>query len=134
LEISPTTSSPSLKSTSSRNIKTTKPDTFHGSCSKLRSFASQLAIYFTLQPDDFTSNTNKIMFAVSLLRDSAFDWFEPNLRKEDSDSPPAIVINYKTFIASLESTFSDIDAKATAERQLRSLHQTTSASSYSISF
>ena len=134
LETSPTTSSLSLKSTSSRNIKTTKPDTFHGSRSKLRSFVSQLAIYFALQPDDFTSDTNKIMFAASLLRDSAFDWFEPNLRKKDSDSPPAVVTNYKTFLASLESTFGDIDAKATAERQLRSLRQTTSASSYSTSF
>ena len=74
------------------------------------------------------------MFAASLLRDSAFDWFEPNLRKKDSDSPPAVVTNYKTFLASLESTFGDIDAKATAERQLRSLRQTTSASSYSTSF
>jgi hypothetical protein len=93
-----------------------------------------LAIYFALQPDDFNSDTNKIMFAASLLRDSAFDWFEPNLRKKDSDSPPAVVTNYKTFLASLESTFGDIDAKATAERQLRSLRQTTSASSYSTSF
>ena len=134
LETSPTTSSLSLKSTSSRNIKTTKPDTFHGSRSKLRSFVSQLAIYFALQPDDFTSDTNKIMFAASLLRDSAFDWFEPNLRKKDSDSPPPVITNYKTFLASLESTFGDIDAKATAERQLRSLRQTTSASSYSTSF
>ena len=134
LETSPTTSSLSLKSTSSRNIKTTKPDTFHGSRSKLRSFVSQLAIYFALQPDDFTSDTNKIMFAASLLRDSAFDWFEPNLRKKDSDSPPAVVTNYKTFLVSLESTFGDIDAKATAERQLRSLRQSTSASSYSTSF
>jgi hypothetical protein len=134
LETSPTTSSLSIKSTSSRNIKTTKPDTFHGSRSKLRSFVSQLAIYFALQPDDFTSDSNKIMFAASLLRDSAFDWFEPNLRKKDSDSPPAVVTNYKTFLASLESTFGDIDAKATAERQLRSLRQTTSASSYSTSF
>ena len=74
------------------------------------------------------------MFAASLLRDSAFDWFEPNLRKKDSDSPPPVVTNYKTFLASLESTFGDIDAKATAERQLRSLRQTTSASAYSTSF
>ena len=134
LETSPTTSSLPVKSTSLRNIKTTKPDTFHGSRSKLHSFVSQLAIYFALQPDDFTLDTNKIMFAASLLRDSAFDWFEPNLRKKDSDSPPAVVTNYKTFLASLESTFGDIDAKATAERQLRSLRQTTSASSYSTSF
>lgn len=125
---------PSVTSSSSRNIKTTKPDTFHGSRSKLRSFISQLAIYFALQPDDFNTDVNKIMFAASLLRDSAFDWFEPNLRKRDSDNPPPIITSYKTFIASLESTFGDIDAKATAERQLRSLRQTSSASSYSTSF
>jgi len=73
------TSSPisSVTSSSSRNIKTTKPDTFHGSRSKLRSFIIQLAIYFALQPDDFNTDVNKIMFAASLLRDSAFDWFEP---------------------------------------------------------
>ena len=124
----------STTSSSSRNIKTTKPDTFHGSRSKLRSFISQLAIYFALQPDDFNTDVNKIMFAASLLRDSAFDWFEPNLRKRDSDNPPPIITSYKTFIASLESTFGDIDAKATAERQLRSLRQTSSASSYSTSF
>ena len=132
LETSAPISSPT--SSSSRNIKTTKPDTFHGSCSKLRSFISQLAIYFALQPDDFNTDVNKIMFAASLLRDSAFDWFEPNLRKRDSDNPPPIITSYKTFIASLESTFGDIDAKATAERQLRSLRQTSSASSYSTSF
>lgn len=132
LETSAPISSPT--SSSSRNIKTTKPDTFHGSRSKLRSFISQLAIYFALQPDDFNTDVNKIMFAASLLRDSAFDWFEPNLRKRDSDNPPPIITSYKTFIASLESTFGDIDAKATAERQLRSLRQTSSASSYSTSF
>jgi len=46
LETSPPISS--ITSSSSRNIKTTKPDTFHSSHSKLRSFISQLAIYFTL--------------------------------------------------------------------------------------
>jgi Retrotransposon gag protein len=131
LETSGSTSPPT---SSSRNIKTTKPDTFHGIRSKLRSFVSQLAIYFALQPADFTTDVNKIMFAASLLRDSAFDWFEPNLRKRDSLNPPEILTSYSAFLASLESTFGDVDAKATAERQLRSLRQTSSASAYSTSF
>jgi Ty3 transposon capsid-like protein len=116
------------------NIKTTLPDTFHGARSKLRSFVSQLSIYFALQHNKFDSDIKKIMFAASLLRDTAFDWFEPNLRKKDSANPPKVFTTYVNFISSLESTFGDIDAKATAERQLKALYQIASAAAYSTSF
>jgi Retrotransposon gag protein len=140
LEASPTplrsvrSVSPPITPFSSLKVKTAIPDAFHGSRSKLRSFLSQLNIYFALQSSVFTSDKTKVMFAASLLKDSAFDWIEPHLRKIDQNPPPAIIESYPSFVRSLEATFGDIDAKATAERQLRSLAQTGSASSYATSF
>ena len=121
--------------------KVNQPDTFTGTRSKVNSFISQLDIYFTLRPSQFSSDIEKIFFAASYLRDSAFHWFEPQLRlltahaSGSLDSlPETVVKTYSDFRTTLRATFGDIDEIATAERQLKSLRQTTSASFYTTEF
>lgn len=119
----------------SRSLPRTQlPDTFNGSRSKTRAFLSQVHLYLGLHSAQFVSENTKVYFAASLLREAAFDWFEPFLRRANEIPAPEILNNFKKFCTEIEHSFGDLDSKATAERKLRSLVQTTSVSFYVTQF
>src|SRR5579862_1686749 len=65
-----------------KDVKIPTPDTYTGNCSKLRAFLSQLKITFFLSPNRFNDDRKKVLYAISLLRDGAFNWVEPLSRAE----------------------------------------------------
>jgi hypothetical protein len=80
---------------------------------------------------------DKVIFVATHLRGQAWNWFEPYIREyyekqsnEWSTITRNIFTSYAGFRRYLEQTFGDIDAEATAERKLKQLRQTTSASAY----
>jgi hypothetical protein len=102
------------------------PDTFDGSDpSKLRAFLQQCGLVFSSRPQDYPSDSDKIIFMISYLRGSAAEWFEvPPFMDEDAPVPEWDG-NYPVFVQELQTAFGPFDPVGDAEddiRQLRMKH------------
>lgn len=118
-------------------LKVQTPDLYHGDRKKLREFLTQLDIYFTLRPQEFSSDIQKIYFAASYLRGAAFNFFEPYLKRLSGGTQNTTIpmlVSIEQFKEELTRTFGDINEVSTAERELQKLHQTSSASQYTTEF
>ncbi|KAJ5239577.1 hypothetical protein N7468_004196 [Penicillium chermesinum] len=120
-------------------IKPPKPDFFEGHRGKLRAFLTQMDMQLRLV--NFQSEVDKVMYASTYLRGQAFEWFEPYIRdytdkpsKDRDEATKEVFASYSNFKKKLEATFGDVDATRTAERRLRRLRQTGSASVYTAEF
>lgn len=70
----------------------------------------------TLQPSRFPTETSKVLYAGSFLRDTPFLWFQPFVT---IDPQPKFMLDFKKFCAELRKNFGDPDEEQTAERQNR---------------
>lgn len=107
------------------------PEHFDGRRSQLRTFLSQVRLVIAAQPSRFPNDRQKVMFAASFLRGTAFSWLQPYL---ESRQPGLILSSFENFCTSLQETFGDPDETGSAERQLFGLRQTTSVASYAAEF
>ena len=106
-----------------------KPEEFKGERHKVQSFLTQVRMYTMLQPRQFVYDTQKVLFAASFLRETAFSWFEAYFNKQ-GDERPSWLDNFAEFSAQLEATFGDPDRTQTAARKLTELRQTRSVGEY----
>ena len=118
-----------------KTVKVKPPEPFDGKRHKLRTFLTQLDIYFNINRDKISSNPDKVLFASTYLIGPALDWFENYIRDdqtnpvdEQDEATKAIFASYGKFKDYLEQTFGDIDAARNAERRLGKLKQIGSAS------
>jgi hypothetical protein len=107
--------------------KIAAPEYFHGHRTKLTTFLTQVSMVIELQPNRYPMERSKVLYTASFLRDTAFLWFQPNLEK---DPEPEMMTSYNKFCRALRDTSGDPDEEATAERNIFSLRQKGSASSY----
>jgi hypothetical protein len=121
--------------------KLPKAETFDGTRHKLRGFLTQMDIHIDVNKGRLFTEGSKVIFVSAYLRGQAWDWLEPYIREyyekasnEWSSTTQAIFSSYTTFRQHLERTFGDIDAKKTAERKLKRIRQTGSASTYTAEF
>ena len=128
-----------LENKPSQGVKLPKPEFFDGTRSKLRGFLTQMDMQFRIIRCG--EEADKVIYASTYLRGQAFVWFEPYIRefnekpiKDWGDTTRDIFASYTIFKKKLEATFGDIDATRTAERRLRRLKQTGSASVYAAEF
>lgn len=119
--LSPESSSTVQEAANSIKLKLEKPEDFHGERSKLRPFLANLRLKFFAEPHLFRNEQSKIAYAGSLLRSTAFAWFEPKLA--NIDAYMSEVGTFNAFAESLKVAFGDPDEAATAERELRKLFQ-----------
>lgn len=107
--------------------KLQNPTAFSGDGSKLNKFISQCKLHFKAAPQDFPSDTVKILWMGSLLEDQAFDWYDSlcSLTPE-----PACLSNTEKFLNELQVAFGDPNRIRTAQRKLDSLRQLTSVTAY----
>lgn len=101
-----------------KELKVAPPEYFFGNRKKSRNFLLQLQNVFHAQPALFATDANRIAYAVSYLRDSAFEWISPHL-----ESSSAVVATYQAFADAFYAAFSDVDRQRTAERKILSLRQ-----------
>ena len=60
-----------------KNIpKIAQPDLYHGDRAKLRAFLTQVKLYTGFNGHQFPTKTDKVLWASSFLRGSAFNWIE----------------------------------------------------------
>ena len=106
-----------------------KPEEFNGDRSKVYSFLTQIRMYTSLQPRTFQDDSQKVLFAASYLRGTAFNWWEPYFNKPKRDQP-VWIHDFSEFSRKLEETFGDPNRAKTAANRITNIKQTKSASEY----
>lgn len=114
-----------------REPHVSSPSHFSGNRAELRNFLSQVRLVIDVQPSRFQSERQKVLYAASFLRDTAYSWFEPLLHQSPA---PSLLDDFGEFTAKLSSVFGDPDQTASAERDIRHLRQRSSASAYAAEF
>ena len=112
-------------------IQVKDPGTFHGQRNKLNAFLKKCEINFTVQPSRFTSDSLKINYVISYLRDSPLLAIRPHLSRAEK---PDFLEDYPKFVEYLKTYYGDPDEEERALRRLNSLRQTSSASAYFAEF
>lgn len=103
----------------SKRAKAKEPDTFDGSESKkLNNFILLCNLYFR-QNSAYSDDANKVTFALSYLRGTALEYFEPSLL--DSDDVPDWLDDWSAFVNTLRKQFGPIDPTADAENGIDNL-------------
>jgi Retrotransposon gag protein len=85
---------------------------------KLKAFIFQCQLYFC--NPDFDSDSGKVTFALSYLRDVAQEWFEPGIFGL-TDEPPEWSNNWKTFLDKLCTNFGPSNKTGDAKHELTNL-------------
>jgi hypothetical protein len=112
-------------------LKVNKPPEFDGKDKKsATTFLAHLQLCFQANSNQFRTDRDKVVFAASYLRGQAFAWFEPHLL----DSKSALVTSWDNFETAFLQAHGDTDRERTLTRELQSLTQTGSASSYATKF
>ena len=111
-----------LKSRDSKKpkIKAKEPDTFDGSDpKKLNNFILLCSLYFR-QNSTYDYDEAKVTFALSYLRGTALEFFEPSLLS--MENTPDWLDDWSIFIQTLRTQFGPIDPTADAEDSLDDDH------------
>ena len=90
-----------------RKPKIKEPDTYRGERHKLQGWLEQLQVYFKAIQWAEGHDDEKILYAISLLRDKAGKWITPYTK----ELIPSTWDNWAGFAQELRSQFGVIDAK-----------------------
>jgi hypothetical protein len=129
----------SHKQSHQQEPKIPDPPMFSGERKDLLPFLTKCQLKFDGQPSRFKNEKSKILYAGSRLEGTAFSWFQPLIAPhpgpEGSDKPaPPELASFKAFSDALTINYGDPNLEATAEREIRRLHQTGSAADYAAKF
>src|SRR5271169_3318696 len=101
--------------------KVKEPDTFDGSDPrKLNNFILLCNLYFRNNLS-YSDDEPKVTFALSYLRGTALEYFEPSIL--DSDDTPFWMDNWSAFLRTLRTQFGPIDPTADAENGIDNLRR-----------
>ena len=123
------------------------PQPFSGEKAKLKGFLVQLNLYLTFHAQCFASSTERVLYAITLLKGEALNWIEgfvqdyltyaglqgqvtPEIRAEMR----YIFGSFEGFLERLKYTFRDFDEIKQAVRRIQSLKQKGSAAIYTAEF
>lgn len=129
---------PQITQPAAGGFKPAKPEVFKGERgSTARSFIQACELYFTLRPNDFTTEAIQIQFTLMLLQDKAARWAQPIM--QEVLSPPATGATHRTtvwatFKAEFVTAFYDPDEARSAAHRMRELKQKRSAAEYTSEF
>ena len=123
------------------HLKPNAPEPFSGKASDLRLFLTNMRSYFMYYPTNLRKNSEQVRFAAGRLTGNAAMWFEPYMNEfvnkgydERGAHINKIFDSYDEFEQLLEQTFGSENEQREAERRIRQLRQTGSASDYMAKF
>lgn len=116
--------------TPAKEPRLSDPDFFNGNRSHTSTYLTQVKMVISGNPSRFPTEKSKILYAASYLRGAAFSWIQPHL---DSITSP-LILSFENFAQGITNQFGQKDDKSTAERDIYSLRQTGSVSSYATDF
>ena len=100
-----------------------EPDQYDGTePHKLRSFFTQLGLVFKARPRTFDTDEKQVIYAISFLKGTPLQWFEPYLLETNSPNPPDFLSDYQIFQEELRVNFGPYDVTESAEHDLENLH------------
>jgi hypothetical protein len=123
-------------------LKPNPPEMFDGTPSKLPTFITQCRTFMSYYPTQFYEHADKVKYAAGRLKGTAAQWFQPVMEEwtnkaniEDLE-PRAYMLftNYQAFEKALQQAFGTINEKGHAERKIKAIRQTRSASELGAEF
>ena len=117
--------------------KVPRPQPFHGKRYQVKPFISGLRIYISLRSHEFPNEMTKLLFAASLLRDTAYDWFRPYetaISTGTAGHSGLVLSSIDDFYEQITNVFGDPDESLTAATKLYKLIQLTSVATYTSEF
>src|SRR4051794_7914870 len=130
-----------------KDIKYKTVDPFSGERNQLQGFLLQLRLYVKFNGARFNSETEQVLWAVSLLQGKALNWVEgfledylnhsgPNGELSKNMEPTTIKIfnKWNGFLDEIKTNFGVMDEKSEAERAIQALKQKGSATAYTREF
>jgi hypothetical protein len=103
--------------------KVREPDQFDGSdARKLRAFLMQLEFTFNDRPTVFQEGRTKVNYALSYLKGTALEWFEPGLALRGGFAEPGWLTSWIVFVNELRTNFGPHDPVGEAESEMERLH------------
>src|SRR5258706_11853973 len=112
----------------STQTRTRAPDTFDRSNPEdLQAFLLQCQIMFNAHPQNFTSESAKVCFAISYLKKMALEWFEQGILKDDLSQAPGWKSSWTEFVKELQTHFGPANPTGVAEAELRHLTKSNTA-------
>jgi hypothetical protein len=121
--------------------KVRNPDTFSGQQVELKKFLLQYNLYLELCKKDFDNKTDKVYFAIVLLRGATTDWAEPYIRQrldkdlvQQSLETRTIFADFDIFKQAIVNMFGDPAEDRRAAGELIFLQQTGSVIGYTAKF
>lgn len=117
--------------------KVREPDQFDGQePRKLRTFLMQLELNFNDRPTVFRQDRTKVNYALSYLKGTALEWFEPGLFGPGGRLEPLWLSDWPTFVDQLKTNFGPHDPTGEAEAELERLHmkETHRITKYNVDF
>ncbi|KAF5701029.1 reverse transcriptase domain-containing protein [Fusarium globosum] len=122
-------------------LKPNPPEPFDGTPSKLATFLTQCKAFMIYYPTQFGRDSAKTMYAAGRLKGMAAQWFQPIMEdytsKPESELQPRTFMLYNSYSAfenALKQAFGTVNEKGHAERRIKALRQTKSASEYAAEY
>src|SRR5260221_13909508 len=104
------------------------PNTFDGSnLEDLWAFLLQCQIMFNTHPQNFTSESAKVCFAISYLKKMALEWFKQGILEDDLTQAPGWKSSWMEFIKELCTHFRPTNPTGAAEAELQHLTMSSRA-------
>jgi hypothetical protein len=101
-----------------------EPNQFDSSdACKLHAFLVQLEFTFNDHPKVFRKGSTKVNYALSFLKGTALEWFEPGIVLRGSPVEPGWLTNWHSFTYELRTNFGPHDPVREAESEMERLHQ-----------
>ena len=104
----------------SRNAHRSNPE-------DLWAFLLQCQIMFNAHPQNFTSESAKVFFAISYLKKSALEWFKQGILEDDLTQAPEWRSSWTEFVKELWTHFRPTNPIGTAEAELQHLTMASGA-------
>src|SRR3954451_18167014 len=112
-----------------------KPDHFDGTREKLRPWLAQMDINMSAQSSRLGDEEDKTMLAISYLTGKAADWAQPYVKNRfHGGEKDSMFDKYQNFVDKITMVFGETDELREAERKLKRIRQTKSASMYAAEF
>jgi hypothetical protein len=121
--------------------KVRTPDMYNRKYTELKKFLLQYDLYLELRKKDFDNETDKVYFAIVLLRDIAADWAEPYARQRLDKAATEQLLETRTIFADFDvfkqaivNMFGDPGEERRAAGKLMTLRQAGSVVNYTAKF
>lgn len=119
----------------SRESKVADPEKFSGKKgNEVYRWFAQLRLVFRGKPRTYSSDADKVAYALSYMTGPAQNWAMPLLQALDEEREHELLTDYTVFRDAVIAVYGDLDRRGNAEDKIGRLRQTGSVSAYISTF